>query len=436
MNFDNVFQLNIMNKSITRHITPLPRGEGPGVRPFFLLLLSIPLFAIAQVQTLSLDDCLRLAAEKNLEVRRAELAVQRAEDLQRTSFDLEPTSLSLSQDPTSGGSPDNALTLSQTFSLPWAYTAKHKQLKATTEVERGRKALADIAVRSGVKAAYCQLVYEGERLTILQRQDSLYRQFRRIAEAKHQAGETGELECINAERLLRENEVAVRGVKADYAKAQLALMEWLNTDTPIAPTDTKQSPLPSPTLADFSAAQTATATVADGELKVSEAALRQARTEALPTVSLAASTQLVVKGFNPYDVDRSAYSKGDFMGFEVGLNIPLAFGAQRGKVRAAKREVEMARTEREAQLRQVTTAWQQLAKEYEARQATLDYYQREAAPQAAELERISQTAYEQGTIGYVELMQNLQTAIATRLAAAEAVRDYNNTVISIEKFKN
>lgn len=394
-----------------------------------------PLHAAAQGLTLTLDDCLRMAAERSLEARRAALAVELAEDLQATAFDLEPTSLSLSQDPTSGGSPDNALTLSQTFRLPWAYAARHKQLRAEAEAERGRKALVDAEVRSGVTTAYCQLVYERERLDILQGQDSLYRHFRRIAEAKHQAGETGELECINAQRLLRENDVAVRRAQADYAAAQLALMQLLNTDTLITPAIERQSALLAPAIGSFNAEASAAATAADGELKASEAALREARTDALPTVSLAASTQLVIKGFNPYDIDRSAYDKGDFMGFEVGLNIPLAFGAQRGKVRAAKREVEMARTEREARLRQVSTEWRQLLGEHEARRAALDYYTHEATPQAAELERISQTAYEQGAIGYVELMQNLQTAMATRMAAAEATRDYNFTVAKMERLK-
>ena len=40
-----------------------------------------------------------------------------------------------------------------------------------------------------------------------------------------------------------------------------------------------------------------------------------------------------------------------------------------------------------------------------------NYYQKIGVPQAREMERISKVSYEYGQIGYVELMQNLQSAL-------------------------
>ena len=391
----------------------------------------IMLTAHAQKRTLSLDDCLRMALADNLSLRSGRIAVQRAVDLQGTSFDLDPTSITLAQDPTSCGSPDNAVTVSQNFSLPIVYSRKRRQLKAETQVERNALELTAAEVRREVTLAYQQLVYEHERSVLLHQQDSLYANFRRVALAQNRVGETGRLELINADRLVSENRMAVKKVERDYQVAQLQLMQWLNTDLPIVPADSSLCPLQASFASRYDGTTTPQALYGESKIKASEAALKSVKSEALPTVSLAASTQLVIKGFNPYDIDRSAFDKGNFMGFEVGLNIPLAFGAQRGRVRAAKRDVEMARVDHERQMQTQAATYLVKLNEYDKAKELLDYYDKEAVARADEMRRISQTSYENGAIGYLELMQNMQNYVDTHLARAEAVRDYNKAVTEL-----
>lgn len=390
----------------------------------------------AQQKTMGLDDCLRMAAQHNLSLKSGQLAVGRALDMEHTSFDIDPTSVTLGQDPTSGGSPDNAVTVGQTFSMPVVYTRKRKQLKAETEVERRRLESAEADVRREVTLAYMQLVYEYERLAQYGRLDSLYGSFHKVASAKNEAGETGRLEHINADRMVRENEINLQNTRRDYRIAQLQLMQWLNTDTLIVPADLVLQPMEAHFSAVNDGSESLPVKLADSQIKASEAALKSVKSEALPTVSLSASTQLVIKGFNPYDIDRSAYDKGSFMGFEVGLNIPLAFGAQRGKVRAAKKDVEMARMEREQQLHASAQNYRVKLIEYEKAKTLLDYYEKEAVNQAKEMDRISQTSYEHGSIDYVELMQNMQSVTEVYMSQAQAVYDYNKAVVELNYLLN
>ena len=132
--------------------------------------------------TLTLAQCLSLASEHNLTLKQAELQVDRARTLQATAWDVDKTELSLSQDPTSGGSPDNALAISQSIEFPTVYAARHGQLKAETKMEESRRNVAAIQVRADITAAYWQLVYNLERVNIIMAQDSILTRYAVIAD--------------------------------------------------------------------------------------------------------------------------------------------------------------------------------------------------------------------------------------------------------------
>ena len=94
--------------------------------------------------------------------------------------------------------------------------------------------------------------------------------------------------------------------------------------------------------ADNSIADVPLLALAKSQEEVANRQLKLEKRNGLPTFSVGASVQTVIKGFNPYNIDRSAYGGGNFMGFSVGVNIPLAFGAQKARVKATRKEVEMA----------------------------------------------------------------------------------------------
>ena len=119
------------------------------------------------------------------------------------------------------------------------------------------------------------------------------------------------------------------------------------------------------------------------------------------------------------------------MGFELGVSVPLSFGAIRGKVRAAQRDVEAAKLNREQQAATMHNAHKQLLNEYAKSKQAVDYYMATGLPQAAEMERLSQLSYCNGEINYTELAQNLKSANDVRLSAIEAIDRFNQVVIKL-----
>lgn len=394
----------------------------------FSLFLFLPILVSAQSRQMTLQEVLAMAAERSLTLQRSRMEVDKTRILQGTAFHLDATSVSLSQDPTSGGSPDNAITVSQSFALPSVYSARRSLLKSETSAAQSRLAVSENELRREVSLAFYDLLYAQDVLHIYARQDSIYKNFNRVAEAKLGSGETGRLEQMNAIRLKQENDIKSDIAQRDFLTAQLQLMKWLNTDTLVIPLATTTNEL---IFADHFIADVPLLALAKSQEEVANRQLKLEKRNGLPTFSVGASVQTVIKGFNPYNIDRSAYGGGNFMGFSVGVNIPLAFGVQKAQVKAARKEVEMAQLNVRNQEYVLRKTYDAAYNSYVSAHKAYNYYQKIGVPQAREMERISKVSYEYGQIGYVELMQNLQSALEVWKDFADATRQYNKAIVEL-----
>ena len=395
-------------------------------------LALLPQTVLSQTRKVSLQECINMALEKNPQMQVANKSVERAKALQGTAWEIDKTELSLSQDPTSGGSPDNALSLSQSIEFPTYYIARHKQLKVETQAERSKAAVVRLSLENDVKAAYYQAVYQAEKLRVLESQDSLLAQYRTLAEKRYKAGETRQLELLSAERLQRENKMEVLAAHNELETAQLLLSRLVGSVEAVEPKEDSLLPL------DWKQASCNYSQTPDGQysadrLKASEQAVRVAKNGFAPSLSLSLRNQLVISSWNPYDQDRSRFDGGNFMGFEVGVGIPLFYGATRAKVKAARKEREMIALEikEQEQLRQ--QEYLSALSRMNAAYVRYTYYNEEGRERSDKMAEQGLLEYSQGEISYLEYMNVLQESIDLRLKRASALNDYNQCVLVMEK---
>lgn len=395
-------------------------------------LALLPQTVLSQTRKVSLQECINMALEKNPQMQVANKSVERAKALQGTAWEIDKTELSLSQDPTSGGSPDNALSLSQSIEFPTYYIARHKQLKAETQAERSKAAVVRLSLENDVKAAYYQAVYQAERLRVLESQDSLLAQYRTLAEKRYKAGETRQLELLSAERLQRENKMEVLAAHNELETAQLLLSRLVGSVETVEPKEDSLLPLDWKQ-ASYNYSQTPDGQYSADRLKASEQAVRVAKNGFAPSLSLSLRNQLVISSWNPYDQDRSRFDGGNFMGFEVGVGIPLFYGATRAKVKAARKEREMIALEIKEQEQLCQQEYLSALSRMNAAYVRYTYYNEEGRERSDKMAEQGLLEYSQGEISYLEYMNVLQESIDLRLKRASALNDYNQCVLVMEK---
>ncbi len=397
-----------------------------------LLLVLLVTTVAGQERRLTLGQCVQLALEQNYSLRAADRSVDRARTLQGTAWDMERTELSLSQDPTSGGSPDNALAISQAIDFPTVYMARRRQLKAETQAERSRRDMMRGTLVADVVSAYLQLAYEQECVRILAAQDSVLVRYRQIAGKRLEAGDTRRLEVMAADRLLRENRLEMASAQNRTEEAALRLAQLLGEGGGVTVADTLL-PCLDLVLPDYNYDLSPEGTYAGDLLTVADKAVGVAHSGYAPTLSLSLRHQLVISSWNPYAQDRSRFGGGNFMGFEVGIGIPLFYGATRAKVKAAKMEREVADLQMRSQRQTREKEYAACLSRCNAAYARVEYYRGEGSRQAAEMARLGDVEYENGEIGYVEYVSVLQESLNTRMKCAAAVNDYNQSVVSLQR---
>lgn len=380
---------------------------------------------------MSLDDCLR-AVTASPTVRSGSLAVDKARIMQGTAFDPEMTEISLTQETTTGDSPDNGVNFSQAFDFPTLYIARYKALKAETALADRTLDSEKTVVERDVESIYFSMLHARNRVRLLEKSDSTYTALLNLTSTRFANGEVSRLDVINSRQLAAACGADLHDAIDSYYQLTLKMQNLLGTDRPVEPaaTDSLRA-LPLVAGDDFSFASTSRGRVADAGVELSRLNLSVSRNEFAPTISLSATTRCLIKNFNPYDVEREPF-KGHFMKFEVGVGVPLFFGARRARERAASRDLAMARLDR-------STAESEAHNEYLSARAemltaahNLEYHTTVGASEADELERLATVSYSLGEINEIDLIQYLQSVADMRSRHADAIERYNQSVINLK----
>lgn len=404
-------------------------------KPLFLAIAALVSSTVWAQQRLTLEQCIAMAQENSYAMRLADAEVGRAETLRATAWEMDRTSVTLSQDPTSGGSPDNSLTLSQTFDFPTVYTARRRTLKAGAEVARSQRNLSRKQLTADITNAYNNMVYALERKRILTSQDSILRDYLRIATIRYEAGEARQLERLTASRMLSENAMEIENVDAEYAALCHTMRQLLNTDADIQPATSELTPVACDAATELNYDASSEGDYWQKLVERADKAVSEAKSGYLPNLSLGLRTQLVLKGWNPYGVERNLFEKGNFMGFEVGLGLPLFFGSTRAKVKAARQERDIATLAAMQQRQRRQSEFDIQKASLLAAKKRMDYYRTNGLAEAGEMKRIAKVSYENGDITYVEYTQSLLDAVATQLKYAEAVNSYNQAATALQNIQ-
>ncbi|MCM1504872.1 MAG: TolC family protein [Muribaculum sp.] len=389
-----------------------------------------PLASSSQSQALTLEECLELAMNRSRSIRAGIITAEKAETLKGTAFDVEKTAVSLGQE-TGGGGPENAITVSQDFEFPTVYVARHKALKAEAELERSNLAVTRATVVRDVTSCYYNMLHALKTLTLREMQDSLYRSFVKLVDIKYAAGDISRLDQINVQRAYQLNSLALKKAGDEYFALCEAMAQLLDSEKAIIPADTELTIMQAdvqPTL-DFAA--TPRGEQSRRQVSLSERNLALTRQGYMPGISLSAYTQMFLKGFNPYHVSREPFKAGNFLGFEVGVTVPLFFGAQKAKTRAARQEVELAHIMQTQAERSATSEYRTALNSYVTAKRNVDYYRLTAMPQAEEIEHLSETSYRLGEIEFAEHIRNMESAMEIRLLHADAINEYNQIIIQL-----
>jgi cobalt-zinc-cadmium resistance protein CzcA len=401
------------------------RGLRPAKALPVLLLLGVPLAGYGQgPQPVGLEQVLRLAHEHNERLRRDRLAVDLQGTLKRTAVDLPKTGFNFAHGELNSPLPDNRIGITQSFSFPGAWTAQRRLLAGQQALSEKQRVAGQREVELQIRQTYGRLAYLHELGILLQRQDSLYAAFEKAAEAKVRTGESGLLELTTAQtqRLELLDRLSQHGADTKATLSQLnALIQAPE------PLDLIPEPLEAALPVDLSFLPPADhPLLAPYEQVVTLAERAQAleKKRLLPDFSLGYFNQSL-SGSYVLNGQESTFGRSNrFQGVEAGIALPLWFGPQSARIKAAGIRREMALAEWRNEQKRLQGEWQAAVTHHQRLRNSLALYRDKVQPNARLSVAQADKAYRGGEAGYLQYLQATDAGLRVQQHYLQLLLDY------------
>ena len=127
------------------------------------------------------------------------------------------------------------------------------------------------------------------------------------------------------------------------------------------------------------------------------------------------------------------FNTGDrFSGIQAGVSIPLWFAPNRAKTKAAKLKEQQTQTYAEYYSKSLQGNFRALMGEYAKYSNSIDYYEKQAIPEADLIIEQATRSYRAGAMDYTDYIISLSRALSIKQNYLEALNNFNQTIISID----
>jgi cobalt-zinc-cadmium resistance protein CzcA len=384
-----------------------------------LLIFTSFSFAQQTQKPLTLEETIKLAIEKNPQLKSASLEVEQQKVLNKTAFDPPKTNFTLMNGQYNSGYKDKNYTVSQDFSFPTVYSSQAKLQNQNIALSEKGFALTQSELIRNVKSAYYQFLFGKEQLKLLTTQDSIYSKFSDVAQVKYKTGETSNLEKLSAISKYQEIKLLKSQAESDIKNYQAELQKLLGIDEEIQIAGTKFEKLVLTVNTDTIAIkQNQLLTYYNQKISIAKSQLSLEKNKFLPDISF---------GYFNQSLD----GVSGYQGMLFGVGIPIFFTGQKGRVQSAKIQTQIAENNAQNYQNELKAQFNKQLQEYKKYADLLLYYETTGLKQADQILRITQFSYKKGEIGYVEYIQNLTQALSIKSGYLNALNQYNQTVIII-----
>ena len=386
-----------------------------------------------QNRLINLQEAIQMALDSNLSVRSSAYSVQVQKALKGASWDIPKTAIDGQYGQFNSYSKDNSFILSQSFAFPTVYMNQGKLANASVKSSEWQLKSSQLEIATQVKQVYWQLAYLHSKQKLFAYQDSLFSGFFRAAELRAKIGETNQLEMITARSQSMEVKNQLNQVTSDLVIFKQKLQTLLNTDSPVSPEDTVLH------RADFSLVAENSALLANPsvgymqqQVDVSGYEKKLEQSRLMPDFSIGYFSQ-TMQGIQEINGIPRTFSTGDrFSGIQAGIEIPLWFVPHRSRVKAASLKEQVALTDAEYYSKSLMGSYRSLFGEYTKFRNSVDYYEKQAVPEANIIIDQTTRSYKAGAMDYLDYIINLGRALIIRQNYLEALNNYNQTIVNIE----
>lgn len=400
-----------------------------------LLILLCSWWCTAQAQrvTVTLDEAIQQALQKNKSVEAAAWDVEYQQQLKHTALDVGKTNVVYMRGQyNSYAKDDNNITVSQSIPFPTVFTTQQALHRSLVKGSELRKAVTENDLVYQVRQVYYELLYLAAYEVLLKRQDSIYTAFVKAADLRYRTGEARLLEKTTAETQHNEILNLQAQAQADVQVYEEQLRVLMNSGQPVQIAQHNLTERKMEFTIDSATVYSNPALVYyKQQTEISTRERKVASARFLPDITVGYFNQTLIG--TPVSANGELATKSDrFQGFEVGLAIPLWFGPQAAKVKAASMQQKKVQAEYDHLQIRTQAQWLQAVQQYNKNRNTVNYYKTSAVVNAELILKQATIAFHNGEIAYTEYWLAVRNAMQLQENYLRAINALNQSVVTLE----
>jgi len=380
-----------------------------------LLLVGTSTINAQQSKRINLTQAIQIALDSNLSVRTSAYSVDVQKALEGAAWDIPKTSIDGQFGQFNSYSKDNSFTVSQSFAFPTVYANQHKLANANVKSSEWELKTSKLEIATQVKQVYGQLTYLQSKQKLFLWQDSLYSGFQRAAELRMKTGETNQLEMITARSQTMEVRNQLQQIKADILIFNQKLQVLLNSKESVLQADTvlkRTDFLPNADISLISG--NPQLGFAQQQIELSRMETKLEKSKLLPDLNIGYFSQ-TIRGDQAVNGVSRTFGLGDrFTAIQAGITVPLWFGSNAAKIKASKLKEKMTQFSAENYSKLLFGNYNSLLGEYAKYNNSLNYYEKQAIPEANLIIDQATKSYRVGAIDYLDYIQSLSRALSIK----------------------
>ena len=385
----------------------------------FLLFLGI-LFPTHAQQTVSLEEAVTIALENHPRLKTATASIERSRASRGESWEVSPTTFNYSWGQINGETRnDNQMEITQ--SLGSLLTPFYKNALVNRQVATGEyyRDLVKKEITAEVKRAWAYYQYAFHLCALYKEQIEWAGRLRKASQLRYEQGDITLLERNMSSTLVADLQTRLSQAEEELQLAARRFSWTCYSDSPLLPMDT--------TLVLFPAR---VAEIAPSDIHLNyfrsvadekKAMLRIERSRFFPELSVGYVRQKIapLSGLDSW---------------MVGISFQVLFFPQHSRVRQAKIDSYIARTEAESNIRQLNNKVEELSVALRKEGEHIRYYTTGALPEADALLKSATVQFKESETDITQFVQSLNAAREIRRGYIEAVYAYNISALELELY--
>ena len=382
---------------------------------------------------LTLQQAIQTALNNNEAIKSSGLQINQQQALKGSSTDLGKTNFQVQYGQINGIKRDNNFSASQDIPYPGLFKKQRNLYDAQIKSAEISLAVTQNELSYQVKSTYTQLAYFIALQQLYKSQDTVYSNFLKASSYRYQAGETNLLEKTTAETQYYEIRNHISKNQSDILAYTSELQRLLNTRAPL---EIIKEEFTQATWKyhqqDSSVTENPVLALQKQQIVIAEKALGVEKARSGPDFTVGYFNQSIIGSQNINGQDQFFNGGKRFQGVSAGIALPLFFKPFSSRIKAAKIEKEVASSQYNLFQTNLQGQYNQAYQELLKNSRSIDYYKKNALPNADLILKQSQIAFKNGEIGYVEYLQGLRTHSEIHLNYLQAVNQYNQSVYTLQ----